>query len=309
VQVKLRHLRAFCAVAEELNFRRASERLGIAQPALSRTIQHLEELCGVLLLERTTRVICLTEPGKAFFSRAKAILTELDDAVRIAQRVQKGIAGEIRVGFNDFAISGLLPEMVRNFRALNPDIDVGLVDSNSPEMIDMVLDGRIEVAFHNAPGEHEDLDSIVARSEQLVCVLPASHRLARQKTIAVAELADEPFVIGRWENWSVFYRIVRDFCRRHGFEPRIFQEAEHSDGIMGFVAAEMGVTLYVDTEVLHVLRGIVVRPLREELPKIDSLASWRRDRRFKMPALDRFISVATEVVERNGVMFRSPPSG
>lgn len=306
MQIDLRHLRAFCAVAEELSFRRASDRIGVAQPALSRTIKQLEEEAGVTLFERTTRVTRLTEAGRAFLVRSQKLLESLGEAVDLARRVQSGVAGEMRVGFNDFAISGLLPETVRRFRATYPEVEVHLVDSPSPEMLSMVLDGALELAFHTGPADHNDLGHIVVRKEQLVCVLPASHRLAGQDSVSVAELADDSFIMGRWETWRIFHRIIRDFCRRHGFQPRIIQEAEHSDGIIGLVAAEMGVTLYVDNDWLHVMKGITVKPLRERTPRIESLATWRRDRRNKMLAIDHFLRVTSEVVRRNGIELVSP---
>ncbi len=308
MRIELRHLKAFCAVAEELSFRGASERIGVAQPALSRTIKHLEEEAGVTLFERTTRVTSLTEAGRAFLSRSQAILESLDDAVDLARRVQSGITGEVRVGFNDFAISGLLPETVRQFRAAYPEVDVKLVDSPTPEMLSMVLDGALEVAFHTGPSHHSDLDQIIVRKERLVCVLPSSHRLAAQKALSVADLANEYFIMGRWETWRIYHRIIRDLCRRHGFQPRIIQEAEHGDGIMGLVAAEMGITLYVDSEWLHFIRGIVVKPLREALPQIDTLATWHRERRAKVSTIDHFLQVTADVVARNGIELETPLS-
>lgn len=308
MQIELRHLKAFCAVAEELSFRRASERLGIAQPALSRTIKHLEDETGVTLFERTTRVTHLTEAGRALLARSQAILESLGDAVELAQRVQSGFAGEVRVGFNDFAITGLLPETVRRFRAAYPEVDVKLVDSPTPEMLNMVLDGGLDLAFHTGPADHGDLDHIVVRKERLVCVLPASHRLAAQDAVSVAELSQENFIMGRRETWRIYHRIISDLCRRHGFQPRIIQEAEHSDGIMGLVTAEMGVTLYVDSEWLHFMKGIVVKPLREALPRIESLATWRRDRRAKVLSIDHFLGVTVDVVADNGIELKTSVS-
>lgn len=308
MRIELRHLKAFCAVAEELSFRGASERIGVAQPALSRTIKHLEEETGVTLFERTTRVTRLTEAGRAFLARSQAILDSLADAVELAQRVENGIAGEVRVGFNDFAITGLLPETVRRFRSAYPEVDVALVDSPTPEMLSMVLDGGLEVAFHTGPADHSDLDHIVVRKERLVCVLPASHRLATRDAVSVAELATENFIMGRRETWRIYHRIIRDVCRRHGFQPRIIQEAEHSDGIMGLVTAEMGVTLYVDSDWLHFMKGIVVKPLREALPRLETLATWRRDRRAKVLTIDHFLRVTADVITDNGIELNTPVS-
>ena len=114
--------------------------------------------------------------------------------------------------------------------------------------------------------------------------------------------------MGRWETWRIYHRIIRDLCRRQGFQPRIIQEAEHSDGIMGLVAAEMGLTLYVDSEWLHFMKGIAVKPLREALPRIETLATWRRDRRAKVLTIDHFLRVTADVVARNGIELRTPIS-
>ena len=165
------------------------------------------------------------------------------------------------------------------------------------------------MAFHTGPTDHSDLEHIVVRKERLVCVLPSSHRLASRDSVSVAGLAPDYFIMGRWETWRIYHRIIRDICRRHGFQPRIIQEAEHGDGIMGLVAAEMGVTLYVDSEWLHFMRGITVKPLREELPRIETLATWRRDRRAKVPTIDRFLRVTNDVVARNGIELETPISG
>jgi DNA-binding transcriptional LysR family regulator len=298
--LEIRHIRAFHAVAHELSFRRASERLGVTQPALSRTIKSLEQTMQIRLIERTTRVIRLTEPGKVFLKHTKDLIANLEHAMSLAQRAQSGFAGELRVGFNDFAISDQLPEIVRRFRTDHADVEVNLVDQTTPEALGRVLDGTLDVAFHSTfqldEYSQSVLDRIVVRDERIVCVLPAAHPLARARRIAVADLANEPFIMGRWSQWQIFHILIRSFCNAHGFTPRIVQEAEHSDGIMGLVAAGMGVTLYVHNDGLHVPKGIAVRPLREPPPKIQTLATWRRDRRESWPTLDHFLQTVSDVV-------------
>ncbi len=301
--IELRHLKAFHAVAEELNFRRAALRLGLAQPALSRTIRALEASMGVRLFERSTRIVDLTEAGRHFLRRTRALLLDLSDAVRFAQRVQSGVAGELRVGYNDYAINGLLPLIVRRFRAHWPDIDVSLIDETSPAMVEKLLDGKLDVGFHHGALQHRDLEQIVVRHERLVCVLPASHPLAGEPAISVPTLAGESFVMGSIETWKVFHVVLKDFCRPYGVELRIIQEAVHSDGILGLVAAGLGISLYVDAEWIHAIRGVVVRPLREEPPQIETRASWRRDH-GNAPALRRFVEEIAKVVAEEGDEYR-----
>ncbi len=298
--VELRHIRAFHAVAEALSFRRAAERLGIAQPALSRTIKDIEEAMQVSLFERTTRITRLTESGRVFLKQTAGLLSDLDRAIDLAQRAHSGITGELRVGFNDYAINGLLPQVVRRFRADYPQVEVLLIDSTTPQAVEMVLDDGFDIAFITGQQFHRELDQVIVREERVVCVLPSAHPLARKKRISIADLAEEPFVMGRWETWKSYNRLIRDFCATHGFVPKIIQEAEHSDGIMGLVAAAMGVTLHVDSAWIRAYEGTALRPLRERPPEVPTCAIWRQDRRSASPALEHFIAATTEVVAEEG---------
>lgn len=304
--IELRHLRAFHAVADELSFRRAADRLGLAQPALSRTIRGLEEALDVRLFERSTRVVGLTEAGRAFRRRTAGVLTDLAEAVRFVARVQSGAAGELRVGYNDHAINGLLPLIVRRFRAAWPDVEVSLIDATSPAMVEMVLDGKLDMAFHHGPMPHRDLQQLLVRNERLICALPAAHRLADEPEISVPALAGESFIMGSWESWKVFHTVLKDFCRGYGVELKIIQEAVHSDGILGLVAAGLGISLYVDSEWIHAIRGVVVRPLKEQPPRIETLMSWRRDRGH-LPVLGHFLEQVGEVLVEEGDEYRHRP--
>ncbi|MET4805588.1 LysR substrate-binding domain-containing protein [Limibacillus sp. MBR-115] len=306
--IETRHLRAFHAVAEELSFRKAAQRLNVAQPALSRTIQDLEMMMHVRLLERTTRVVNLTEPGKVFLKKTRGLMQSLEEAVHLARQVHEGTAGELHVGYNDFAINGHLPEIVRRFRNAHPKINVTVVDPTTPEMIDFVLDGKLDAVFIMDTHHHPALDHIVVRDERMVCVLPASHPLSEKRSLSLSDLADQPFIMGKWSSWKLFRRVIKNFCQSYGFTPQVIQEAVHSDGIIGLVAAELGVTLYVDTDWIHSVRGIAVRPLKGGVPKIETVAAWRRDRRTDGSALSSFLDVTESVVKQKGVHFSAAKS-
>lgn len=300
--VDIRHIRAFRAVAETLSFRRASERLGLAQPALTRTIKDLETALQTQLFQRTTRVTALTESGRVFLKNTANLIGELDRAIDLTQRVHSGFAGELRVGFNDYAIHGLLPPVVRRFRAEHPNVEVVLNESNSPRSAEKVMDDEFDVAFITGPHIQPDLDHIVLREERVVCVLPESHPLAQKKRISITELAEEPFIMGRWANWKSYNRLIRDFCIAHGFVPNLIQEAEHTDGIMCLIAASLGVTLHVDSDWIHALKGISIRPLSERPPETRTCAIWRPNRRSTSPTLDNFIqAIAAEVLEESAI--------
>jgi DNA-binding transcriptional LysR family regulator len=302
--IEVRHIRAFHAVARDSSFRQASEHLRITQPALSRTIKELEELIRVRLFERTTRVVGLTESGRIFRKHTAHLIDEIDFAVDLAQRSARGMVGELRVGFNDHAISGLVPEVVRRFRAAYPDVDVTLISGSTPTMQEMVLDGQVDVGFCTGQYSHVDLDHTLVRKEHVICVLPASHSLANSQRISITDLSNEPFIMGRWASWRSFNRLIQDYCRGHGVVQRVVQEAEDSNGIIGFVAAGMGVTLFVDSTWIRALSDVAIRPLRERPPQFHTIATWRRDRRVTSATIDHFVETVADVVRRRGLVLK-----
>lgn len=295
--VELRHLKAFRAVAQELSFRAASDRLGIAQPAISRTIKELEETAGVRLLERTTRVVRLTDAGRWFLDQSNDILERLDNAVQMAWRIELGYAGKLAVGFNEFATKGNLLEIVRRYRAAYPDVELSLVEGSTPEMVDHVLDGDLAIAFHIGPFHHEDIDQVVLREERLVCVVPDSHRLAAQEDVSIMDLVEESFILTKLPRNALFHRAVEKFFRPYGFQPRVVQSVTHNHGPIEFVAAGIGISLYFDSEPLRDTRGIKVLPFREQGPRFTTVASWRRGDRKNSANLEKFVGIIDEVLK------------
>ncbi|UCI31780.1 LysR family transcriptional regulator [Mesorhizobium sp. B4-1-4] len=294
MSVELRHLRAFIAVATEGNFRRASERLHIAQPALSRTIRDLEQLLEVQLFERTTRSVTLTAAGRAFLPEVSDLLEHVTAAIRVARRVEEGDLGNLSVGFNDFAINDSLPKIIRDFRSRHPGVEIELRSMSSPDMADALRKRRLDIGFLS--GEHllAGLQYEVLRRERLICLLPSGHALAGSRTIDLTALAAEPFVLGATGSWDTFIDVVDAFCMSGGFRPRVVQEAANSDGIVNLVAAGMGISIYVDAAWLKVREDVVVRPFRQEPPPVASVAAWHPD--LKSKALQNFIAVARETL-------------
>lgn len=294
MSIEIRHLRAFVAVAEDLNFRRAAERLNVAQPALSRTIRDMESLMSVKLFERSTRSVRLTPAGTSFLVEAREMLEQLTAAIRNTQRFESGELGTLNVGFNDFAINDALPPIVMRFRSRYPDISVNLHSMSSPEMADAIRKRRLDIGFLTGAHLVGELSHQVLRKERLVCLLPKGHRLASQKTIAIASLAGEPFVTGASDGWQSFLDVVNAYCMSAGFLPRVAQEASHSDSIVNLVAAGMGVSIYIDAAWVKERRDVVMRPLAEKPPIVVSVAAWHPN--LKSRILENFVRVTQEVV-------------
>lgn len=245
--MELRHLRYFIATAEELHFRRAAERLGIAQPALSRAIQDLEADLGVVLLLRTNRSVQITEAGKTFLEGSREVLGSIERATNKTRQVYEGRAGTLRIGYTDMAIAGVLPRLLKSFQEEHPDITLRPQQGPTVAQLKRLNAGEIDIGFVTGPINKIGYDERCVQTERFVCVVSDTHRLATRKSVRLSELADEDFVHGNRWDWEHFYNYLLPQCRRAGFVPRVVQEGFNTAGILGMVACGMGVTILTDT--------------------------------------------------------------
>ncbi len=280
-------MRYFTAVAEELNFRRAAERLRVAQPAISRAIRELENDLDTRLLERSNRRVELTDAGQVFLEGCRRVAGEIEALIEDTVRARDGEIGHVRIGYTDFAINGALPAVLQDFRARFPEVSVDLVHMVTATQLDALRRGEIEVGFVTGPIAEPGLERLVVQNEQLVVVLPEAHPLARLPAVPLAKLAGEPFVTGQAAHWQHFLSHMVRICHGAGFEPRIVQEAYNSEGIFGLVAANMGVSLHVEGAHNHIRRGVAIRPLSDCDERVPTEAIWRADK--PSTARERFI--------------------
>lgn len=286
MHAQLRHIRAFLTLAEELHFGRSAERLHIAQPALSRTIRDLERSVGVKLLQRTTRHVELTEAGRAFLQECRLAEKHLDQAVTMARRVAKGMSGELRIAYMDFAISGRMPEFLRAFASRHPDIRMNLTYMPTTQQQVALLERKIDIGFMIGDFEHKLMENYSFDEDRYVAILPATHPLADRGALTLKEFNDQDFVLGNGDNWTVFRNRLFSLCRSQGFFPRIVQEASSSEGIFGLVAAGAGVSVYSSCVRNLQRRGIVVRPLDDVSATLPVTVVF--ERRNQSPALQTF---------------------
>jgi DNA-binding transcriptional LysR family regulator len=246
--IELRHLRYFVAVAEAGHITRAAVRLGIQQPPLSQQIRALEQLVGVPLLHRLPRGVELTEAGRAFLTEARGVLARVEHAVDAAQRAARGEQGELAVGFtSSAAFHPFIPAVVRAFRQQSPDVDLVLEESSTGELIGALQTGHLDVAFIRIPsGNMAGLTVESLLNERMLVALPVQHPLlrgGRRKTIALADLATETFILYRRPTGPGLYDAIIAACRAAGFSPRIGQEAPRMLSTLSLVAAGLGVSM------------------------------------------------------------------
>jgi len=285
--IELRQVRAFAAVGKELHFGRAADILNMAQPALSKMIQHLELEVGVPLVLRTTRRVELTEAGRIFLDEALRIEPLLNRAVESARRAARGIRGELRIAYTDFAINGDLPHFLRDFSSAHPEIHLNLIFMPTTQQHVALLQQSIDIGFMIGDFKHKTTSSLTFDEDDYVALLPSSHPLCAEPSLTLKQLANEPFVMGTGDNWAAFRSRLFAECRSRGFFPDIKLEASNSEGIFGLVVAGIGVTVYSSCVGNLPRAGVEVRPLRDVRSKLPVTAVW--DHSNKSQVLDRFV--------------------
>lgn len=270
----LRQARAFLCVADELHFGRAAARLYTTQPALSRGIRALEEAIGVALFERSTRRVRLTSAGDAFAAECRLALGHLERAAGAAHDAAEGRAGRLRVAYMDFAINGRLPPLVRDFRRKHPRTVLDLEYLPSAKQRTALLEGRIDIGFMIGEFESTRVHNVLVDQDDHVALLPDSHPLASKRTLRLADLAAEPWVMGTEDAFSTYRRLLLPLCHEAGFMPEVVQQASNSNGILGMVAAGVGVTVYAGCARNLRRTGVVVKPLADVSATIPVFAAW-----------------------------------
>ncbi|HEX4109396.1 MAG TPA: LysR substrate-binding domain-containing protein [Solirubrobacteraceae bacterium] len=287
--MELRHLRYFVAVAEELHFRRAAERLHISQPPLSQQIRALEQELGVELLARSRRRVELTPAGATLLVEARAILSAVEHAAELTRSVARGEVGRLSIGFMGSAMYGALPDILGVFRERNPRVDLRLHELSTARQLEALKDGRIDVGVIRPPVLEPDLVIEELWHESVVVALPVGHRLARRRRLVPDDLHGERFVmLDRREAPGLHHSLAR-LITEIGQAPLI-QEVSEIQTVLGLVAAGMGISLIGESVGARERRGVVHRPLSGRQPTIATALAWRPD--DDSPVLASFLAEA-----------------
>lgn len=242
--IELRQFRQFVAVAEELSFRKAAERLHMAQPPLTAAIRRIEEELGQVLIERSNRVERLTPAGEVFLIEARRVLTQSQRAVEMARRAGQGLTGSLRVTFVASAARDLLPSILRAFRARHADVALELHEATTAQQVAALREDRADIGIVVVPlPDAAQLTLARLRREELVAALPRRHRLTSRQALRLADLASESWILFPAGFGPGLHARIVDACRLAGFSPRVTQEAVQMETIVSLVAAGMGVSL------------------------------------------------------------------
>jgi DNA-binding transcriptional LysR family regulator len=286
-------MEAFIVVAEELNFRRAAERLYIAQPPLSQQIKRLEREVGTTLLYRTTRHVSLTPAGEAFLQQAKRAVQAASAAMSAAREVAAGNTGVIRLGFSGPTSYEVLVLIIKKYRARQPHIRLDVVGPvYGGELIDRLGRDEIDAGLVRLPVPASRIALHEITRHPITAALPSGHPLANRDQVSLPELRDEPVISLLADRGAGLLTVIHNAFLAHGFSPRIVQQAPDTHTILSLVGAEVGIG-FVPASAAHIkLPGVVLVPV-PEIPPIPLALAWREH--DANPALQALIDVLPEV--------------
>jgi DNA-binding transcriptional LysR family regulator len=295
--MELRHLRYFIVVAEELNLRRAAARLNISHPPLSRQIQDLERETGVALITRCKRGIALTGAGELFLTEARQILAHATQAIEDVREAQRGAAGRIRIAYSFGYFEPSLGTVMKLFRNRFPKVKIEIQQLGPRQQIEALQRKSIDIAYPGLrfPAVQDHIHFECIQKAPIHAVFPFGHALLSRSAIALAALADQPFVsLG-----GVFYDYqawLEKLCAGAGYRPRIIHEADTSATMFGLVAAGFGLAVL---PALHdpPASAVAFRPIRPALPRFDFYVAWREG--DASPALQNYVAIVKESVLLN----------
>ncbi len=293
-RVELRHLRYFCAVADELHFGRAAARLALSQPSLSVQIRQLEDMVGARLFDRHSRRVAVTEAGRVLADMARRVLRDVDAALATARQAGAGEVGELRVGFGPTLMLSPLAHAVRAFRARLPGVRVALREMPTAEQIAALLGGEIDVGFVRDAETDPRLHVELFAREPLVIALHRGHPLAAAGRVPVSALAHEPWVLFPRSIAPLLHEQVMRLCRDAGFSPHVTQESREVYTTVGLVGAGVGVTIVPATARRMSWKGVVYKPI----PRATVRLSMVRPTGHPRPVVEAFLADARKASRR-----------
>jgi DNA-binding transcriptional LysR family regulator len=300
-RLELRQLRYFVAVARERNFTRAAEKLHIAQPPLSRQIQQLEDELGVVLIERGSRPVRLTDAGRLWYEQAVQVLERIEEMKAMTRRLNEAERPHFSIGFVASTLYGRLPEVIRRYRAVRPRVELTLLELTSLEQIAALKEGRIDVGFGRIPFDDPAVERLLLRNEKLCAALPSAHPLLARESLRLNNLADEPLVVYPKVPRPSYADQVLALYRERGLKPPAVHEVKELQTALGLVAAETGVCI-VPASVARLRRdNVEYRQLDEEKAISPIIMSTRKN--DQSPEIALILRLIREMYRKEGITF------
>jgi LysR family transcriptional regulator, benzoate and cis,cis-muconate-responsive activator of ben and cat genes len=274
--IDVRQLRYFVAVAEELNFRRAAERVFLTQPSLSQQIQKLETQLGVRLLERDQHHVELTEAGRIMLRDSKMVIAELERAIRNVRRVSALQSERISLGLPEALIADLLP-LIEQFRRQHPEVPVELLELDTPAQVEGLHTGQIDVALVSLTVAEDKFERHPIGRIPFVVAVSERHALTTRLSVSLSDLRNQEFVLLPRKALPQLHDYLMGCFEHAGFRPKVAREANRFQQVMSLVSSDVGINLCPATyRKLHP-SGVVFVDLEPPVPELEVVALWRKD--------------------------------
>jgi DNA-binding transcriptional LysR family regulator len=289
--MELRHLRYFVAVAEELHFTRAADRLNMSQPPLSQRIMELERELEVTLFERTRRRVELTPIGRHFLECAREVLARLEGGIEAVRQIARTATGRLVIGWEPLVELGSVPRVIQEVLRQHPDLRIQVRTLATMDILRAVREGRIDAAFLSPPEPEDDLMVHVLAREPLLAVLPERHRLANRVAIHARDLAAECHVRLAANAAPALSKCVAAFWAREGVEPVTGLEVDTPLAVLSLVGKGAGVALLPGSAIGAGISGCVGRPLAGRASHVETALVTARAE--ASPSVLELVRVAT----------------
>ena len=242
-QIEIRHLNYFLAVAEELHFRKAADRLFISQPGLSRQIKQMEAELGFPLFERTNKKVILTKAGKYLKDEVVMVLKHLNDSFDHAQLIHEGMEGQISFGYVGSAMQNVIPQLLLKIKEDHPKVHYSLREMENPDQIDALIQKEIDLAFVRLDKVPKGLEIRPIFEDTFSLVLPKGHPINKDNFQGLKSLKEEPFILFDQSYSPAYYEQVMQIFKRSGFHPIISHNTVHASTIFRLVENNLGISI------------------------------------------------------------------
>ncbi len=284
-QLELRHFTYFLAVAEELHFRKAAERLFISQPGLSRQIKQMEDIIGAELFIRNKRNVSLTAAGEYLKKEIAYIFNHIDFTIKQTSLIDKGSEGEVRIGFLGSAIQTVIPDLLVKVDKEYPKIQFSLEEMSNYDQVKSIVSDELDIGFVRLARVPDGVSIKAVQTDSFSLVLPKNHSLNEKNFKSVAQVSSEHFILFSSDYISIYYDKIMSICEDKGFTPIVSHKSVHAQTIFKLVESGLGVAI-VPTSLQH---GFDLEVKFLEIPKIAQKAAlsviWKQDNRN--PALEK----------------------
>lgn len=294
-QLELRHFKYFLAVADELHFRKAAEKLFISQPGLSRQIKQMEDILGVSLFLRDKKKVSLTAAGEYLKNEVEFILNHLEITKKQMKLVAQGNTGELRIGFLGSAMQQVIPELLLNLKESRPGINTSLEELSNNSQLSAILKDKLDLGFVRLSRTPPGLQIQPIYEDTFSLVVPKKHKIGAKEFTGLQQFAKDSFILFSQEYSPLYYDTVMSICEDAGFSPRVSHKSVHAQTIFKLVENNLGIAI-VPTALQY---GFRLKVKFIELKKIPQRATlsviWKTDNRN--PALENCLNLLLQEAE------------